>query len=156
VSKLIYLTQGRVSIVDDEDYEELSKYNWHFCHGYASRRITINRKRTSLLMHRQIMNATKGQELDHINGDRSDNRKSNLRFVTRQQNAFNQKSSKNSSSQYRGVSIIRKYNKWISKIRVNNKLIYLGKFNTEEEAANVYNIKAKEVYGEYARLNEVQ
>jgi hypothetical protein len=96
-------------------------------------------------------------EVDHINHNPLDNRKENLRICTRRENSRNRtkgKFIKRPSSRYKGVSFDKKLNKWIAAIGLDT-MIYIGCFTTEEDAAFAYNIKAKEIFGEFACLNEV-
>jgi len=94
-------------------------------------------------------------QVDHINRDRSDNRIDNLRWVTAQQNDFNRTKRKETSSSYKGVSWHKKNNKWSSYIRIDGKLMSLGQFDEETEAARAYNEKATELFGEHANLNVI-
>ena len=156
MEKLIYITKGKVAVVDSEDYADLSKHKWcSWSRGrYAGRKITENGKTRIVLMHREIMRATKGQEIDHINGDGLDNRKENLRYVTRQQNIFNKKP-QGKTSQYKGVYYRAKEDRWVAQISVNRVKKYLGIYKSEKQAAIAYNNEAEKAYGEYAWLNEV-
>ena len=114
--KKITLTQGKEAIVDDDDYEMLMEYKW--C---AQKRITgifyvarstpkdsSGKQKILLLMHREITNAPKGMEVDHINGNPLDNRKENLRICTNQQNAMNRGKRSDNTSGYKGVSYKKK------------------------------------------------
>jgi len=92
-----------------------------------------------------------GFEIDHINGDKSDNRFSNLRLATSQTNKANCGLNASNSSGFKGVHKFRK--KWIASITHNRKLIHLGVFDTPEEASNAYDVKAVELFGEYALTN---
>ena len=98
----------------------------------------------------------KRKVIDHINHNGLDNRKENLRFVTRAQNQQNRRSTKNSSSQYKGVGWHKASNKWRAKIGHKGKQTYLGLFTCEHQAALAYNEKALELWGENALLNEVE
>lgn len=102
--------------------------------------------------------APQGLVIDHINGNRLDNRKKNLRFVTMQQNCFNsaKKRAGRTSSRYKGVHHRKERNKWVAYISIKRKKTFLGSFNTEIEAARAYNEAAKREYGEYARLNNIE
>ena len=97
----------------------------------------------------------KGLFVDHINHNGLDNRKDNLRFVTRTQNGQNRRPNRNSTSAYKGVTWFKPTNKWCARIKDKNKRIFLGHFTCEHEAALAYNKKAKELFGEYVLLNEV-
>ena len=151
--KEIKLTQGKVALVDDEDYDKLVELKWFYHTGYASSNMWIDGKRKTAKMHRVIMNNPKGFMIDHINHDTLDNRKENLRLVTNQQNLFNQKLKKH-SSKYKGVTWYETHKKWCVRIRFN-KSIYLGLFEDEKEAGRVYNENAIKYFGEFALLNDI-
>lgn len=143
-------------LVDDEDYDWLNEYKWYIStHGYAITNIKINNKQIGTKMHRLIMNEPKNMEIDHIDGNKLYNCKNNLRIVTHHQNRMNRKSYKNSTSKFKGVNWCKATNKWQSQIRFNNKKIFLGRFINEKDAAKAYNERAKELFKEYAYLNEV-
>jgi|SRR5690606_5995401 len=154
MAKEIPLTQGKVAIVDDEDFEWLSRYRWAYNKrlGYAQRSIRKDGKLASLAMHRAIMQPPPGMQVDHINGDRLDNRRCNLRIVTNQQNSFNRQPQK-ATSQYKGVGWYKPYQKWRAKIKINGKTKHLGYFDDEKEAALAYDRAARELFGEYAKTN---
>lgn len=148
--KKIPLTQGKFALVDDEDYEFLMQWKWHYtgrvakrskCHGVQQ-------------MHRLIMNTNNGFEVDHINHDTLDNQKNNLRNVTRKQNCMNKGAEKNSTSKYVGVSWCTKRKKWVSNIMINGIQKNLGRFSCEKKAAIAYNEKAVKLFGEFACLNQ--
>ena len=143
--KTILLTKGKISLVDDEDYDWLNQWKWQFGgHRYAVRTTNHNKK---IYMHRLIMYAPQGIEVDHINGNELDNRKINLRLATRQQNQFNQKP--RSLSGYKGVYLRKSDQKWV--VYVKRK--FIGSYKEKIEAAKHYNIVASQLYGEFARLN---
>ena len=163
----IPLTRGYIAIVDDEDYEWLMQYKW---------RVQINTKDamyaiTSLAkriegyswtrhetMHRMILELPEGQHIDHINGNKLDNRKCNLRLCTPSQN--NKNLGKNRT--YRGVPTTSTYkgvchrsrNCWSATINVDGVPHRLGHFPTEEAAANAYDEAAKRLHGAFARTNQ--
>jgi hypothetical protein len=139
-------------MIDTEDYEKLAKYNW-MCHGRYARRVE---KGQTIHMHRLLMNCPNGFEVDHINRNRLDNRKSNLRIVTRQQNMCNKASYAESSSKYKGVSWHSKDRLWHAQIRVNHKINFIGAYEKEEVAAAAYNYNAQIYFGTYAVLNDVE
>lgn len=156
--KYIPLTNGQNAIVDDEDYDALIGYRWSFANGYARRTIYARgqgriRKGASEIMHRVIMNAPRGMEVDHINRNRLDNRRCNLRLVTHTQNAWNRGGlGRNQSSQYAGVQKTTN-GRWLARIMVNGTHIGLGTFGSEIEAARAYDNAARKYRGEYALLN---
>ena len=106
-------------------------------------------------MHRIILNCPEGFEGDHINRNKLDNQKSNLRIVTRQQNNINRDSFRNSTSEYKGVTWHKGDQRWHAQIRHNNQLLFLGAFNEEKIAAAAYNHYAEKYFGKYAVLNDV-
>lgn len=157
--KKIRLTQGQVAIVDDEDFERLAQFKWYALKhpkGYTARRNVRlpNGKQTTIKMHRFIMDAPPRMDVDHINGNSLDNRRQNLRLATRQQNCFNSdKSGMNKSSRYKGVSILRRLNKWQAAIVINGRKRYLGLYESEVVAAEIYDRAAVYYHGEFAKLN---
>lgn len=160
--KCIELTQNRYAIVDDEDFEELSQYKWHYAkgsygrEGYAKRDIYLgggrkNAKLKTIWMH-HIINVPKGMLVDHINGDRLDNRRSNLRICTPSQNQQNRKIQK-SLSGFKGVSFRSRKNCWEVNITINGKAIYIGSSKDKVMAAKMYDKAANNYFGSFARLN---
>lgn len=150
--KIIKASNKDVDIlVDDEDFDELSKRKWAVeKNGYA--RAKINGKRVS--MHRLVLDLSpKDPYVDHIDGNKVNNCKSNLRLVTPQQNQFNQRKREGCLSKYKGVT--RSANKWMASIMINGKSINLGYYEKEDDAARAYNVKASEIFGEFAKLNDV-
>lgn len=134
-------------IVDDENYEAISKTKWRIdSDGYA-------RGSQSVRMHRLITNAPKGAEVDHINNNKLDNRKANLRICNRQQNQWNKKPQENNTSGYKGVTWNKKDKRYRAQISYNNKMLHIGSFGNAIEAAKAYDKIAKELYGNYAWLN---
>ena len=128
--KEIKLTQGQVALVDDEDFERLNQYKWCIAFNgsnwYAARTVSIgNGNQKKVLMHREIMNAPKGVQVDHKNGDGLFNCKENLRFCTNQQNQFNQKNArKNNKLGIKGTSWNKKLKKFRARIGINRKDIH--------------------------------
>tara|TARA_B100000959_G_C14601653_1_gene468356 strand:+ start:146 stop:628 length:483 start_codon:yes stop_codon:yes gene_type:complete len=158
--KEIKLTRGFVALVDDEDFERVSKLKWHATEissiDYAKHSYHENGKNLTLYLHRFVMKITDRRcVVDHIDRDGLDCRKKNLRVCTQAQNTMNGVGSKNSTSKYKGVSLVKRNKKWRSQIMKNGKNMSLGDFKSEIEAARVYNEKAKELFGEFALLNPV-
>lgn len=160
--KLIPLTQGKFTKVDDEDFELLNEVKWHAhlrCGNfYASRSIYLGGGRRNAKfryehMHNIIMPNKEGMIVDHINRDSLDNRKCNLRYATRSQNNANRNPSKKGSSKYLGVMFEKDRNKWSARIRKDGKGKRLGCFDSEIEAAIAYNNAALILHGDFANLN---
>ena len=154
--KKIPLTQGKFALVDDGDFEWLNQWKW--CYDrYAVRSIQKSKNQRMLwFMHWSIIGKPpKGLETDHINGDKLDNRKNNLRIVTRSQNMMNKKRQKNNTSGFKGVSRSKEKKKWYARICYQGKEYFIGSFNNEKEAAKAYNIKAKEYFGTFALFNKI-
>lgn len=147
-SLLVPLSKGQFAVIDKEDAPIIAPHNWTFRHGpYAQRTFERDAKRTSILMHREIMNAPAGVEVDHRDGNGLNNRRSNLRLAERWQNAVNRKH----GSGYRGVCRWGRY--WIADIGHQGKRMRIGYFSTPEEAARAYDAKAVMLHGDFARLN---
>jgi hypothetical protein len=146
----IPLTQGRFAIVDDEDYERVMAVGpwWLFSHRYAACRIDGE----IITMHRFLLGLSKGdaQQVDHINGNKLDNRRCNLRLCTNAENQRNRGPNRNNKTGYKGVSFNKFAGKYQAEIMVNRHPIYLGVFNTVEEAAHAYGIAARFYFGEFA------
>ena len=162
----IPLTRGQVSIVDQIVFEKIpelrSKWFASWCkstQSYYALRTVINSdgNKTNVAMHRIITDAPRGMQVDHLNHNTLDNRLSNLRLCNRSTNQMNMDKSRDGSksSIYKGVSWSSKKNKWLAQIKKNRKNHNLGLYETEAEAAIVYNQKAIELFGEFALLNNV-
>jgi hypothetical protein len=152
--KEIQLTQGKVALVDDEDYEWLNQWKWYCAKGYACRGGKRDGKAIQVYMHREIIKTPDGMYTDHINLNRSDNRKINLRTCTLTQNICNRNLQCNNTSGYRGVAWHKANKKWVAVIAVNRNKIYLGSFFDAKEAAIVYNKAAIKYFGEFACTND--
>jgi hypothetical protein len=154
--KIIQLSRGLVSLVDDEDHEDLSQFNWFATNlGYAARNMPRGESPRNELMHRRICGVEYGQYVDHINYNTLDNRRPNLRVCTNSQNNMSRLLSSNSTSGYKGVSWSLVANRWRSYIKINGRQIHLGYCDTKEEGALLYNKAALKHFKEFAILNEV-
>jgi HNH endonuclease/AP2 domain len=152
----IALTQGKVAIVDPDDYEALSKFKWYAYwdphpQTYRARRNIrdLNGKRQTVLMHRQILNSPTGIEVDHRDGDGLNNRRDNLRSATSSQNAQNQKAKSNNRSGLKGIWKLPD-GRWKAKVVCGGISHYLGIFFTPEDAHAAYIEAAKRLHGEFA------
>ncbi len=153
----IPLTRGQSAIVDAEDYEWLIKFKWQakWCSTtksfYAARSLPRDKtgKRLAVMMHREIMGAQDGVEVDHRNHDTLDNRKSELRFASHAQNLWNTRVRRNNKCGFKGV-IQRSATRWSARITINGKRRNLGHFRTPEEASRAYDRAAIEFYGAFA------
>jgi hypothetical protein len=163
----IALTQGRIALVDESDFETVSLLCWHAYRSrqgvwYAHRKRPLPPKagstrgrQTTDSMHRYIMQAPCGLQVDHIDGDGLNNRRHNLRLVTSAQNQANRHRAWGGSL-YKGVTLRRDggaVNYWRAVIRAEGKIILLGHFPTQEEAALAYDEAAIRYYGTFACLN---
>lgn len=166
MAREIPLTKGYVAIVDDEDYERVSRRSWCARPGgngnvYAARGIVRRKEglRYIQLMHREVLGLDPAYStdppvvVDHINGDTLDNRKANLRICTQAQNSRNRRKIKAGRSIYKGVMPRPEHGSFKARIRIDGKLINLGSYATEKDAALAYDVAAREHFGEYARLN---
>jgi hypothetical protein len=157
--KRIKLAQGDYVLVDDEDFEFLSQWAWRKSHhGYAVRVQHLGyfdgvRRGKTVFMHRLINKTPDGLFTDHINGNKLDNRRENLRMATRTQNQGNRGKNKKGSSVYRGVSFNKKSVKWQVHIKDGVRQRNLGHFDDEIEAAKAYDAAAVLYFGEFAKLN---
>lgn len=148
----IYLG-GEVVVVSEKDSWLLIKYKWNLdSRGYVRRSDWTTGTCKSVYLHRDIMGEPPTQELeiDHINGNKLDNRRQNLRWATRSQNMANRKVKPNEAG-FKGV--YRHNRKWKARIKWNGKLLYLGLYATKEQAAVAYDQAAIKYYGEFANLN---
>lgn len=156
--RTIPLTKGKKAIIDDEDYDEISQHKWCFCGGYAVRGIIGRNKLISMhrqIMRRQLKAAGSGHEIDHRNHDGLDNRRRNLRVCTRGQNTHNRKNviRRGGTSRFKGVCKHTLTGYWRATIKIGDKQIHLGFYNSEVDAAYVYDNAAREYFGEFACTN---
>ena len=161
-TRQVPLSKGYVAIIDEADYILIKPYKWHVCKdrqhkAYAKTSVYVpggNPK--TVRMHRLILGCTTGI-VDHIDGDGLNNCRSNLRIVTPEQNGQNREKRAQASSQYKGVYLkihkAKKWSKWQAVIKVNKKMVYLGCYRDEVDAATAYNFAAHEFFGEFARFN---
>jgi hypothetical protein len=148
MSKILLSNSDFDVFIDEEDYDLVNQYKWHLTpSGYI-----MNGKE---LIHRVIMSAKKGFDVDHIDGNPLNNKKENLRICSHGENCRNQKKSKNNTSGYKGVSWRKDAKKYRAYIMKDQKEIHLGYFNSKKEAAKIYNIAALQYFGPFAKLNKI-
>lgn len=156
---LIQCSGGKSTLVDQADAAIVREFSWHasFNRNRGPRSCYVRRKvrregmpPTALCLHRFLLDAPEGMQVDHINGNPLDNRRRNLRVCTQSQNGANRPRMRRDG--YRGVRLLKgKY--WSARITYQNKGIHIGCFPTAEDAARAYDAKALELFGEFARLN---
>lgn len=162
----IKLTQRQSAIIDDSDYALVSNHKWFAVldkkNGvyYARTNIWKNNKKTIMSMHRMILNPPRGLVVHHKNHNGIDNRRANMVVCTKAQNRWHSKKQCKTKNRYKGVtkSYDIKSSKgygYVAEITYAAKRVHIGFFKNEIDAALAYNEKAKELYGEYAYLNEV-
>jgi len=152
MTKSIPLSQGKFALVDDDMFDYLMQWKWSYRHGYAYRKKGMP-SRDNIHMHRVIMNTPDGMQTDHINGDGLDNRRANLRICTDVENKRNKGLISSNTSGYKGVSWNAPRKQYQAYIKVNNKVIFLGRYPEPESAGHAYDEAAKKYFGEFARLN---
>jgi hypothetical protein len=156
--KQIPLNKNKVALIDDEDFEEINRHKWCVgSDGYPRRKVIIGGKQQAVFMHRFLMGLVRGdgKEVDHINGNILDNQRKNLRVCSHHQNLINKKLQRNNTSGVRGVSWNKRKEMWQVYIVLNRKKIDLGYFDDLVLAAKRYNQEAKEMFGEFAKLNSL-
>lgn len=141
--------------IDSEDYERVLGHTWYrHSAGYALTMIWVNGRQKGLYLHRLLLAAPPDLFVDHINHDRLDNRRENLRLATPAENSrHRRKSAKPAQSRFKGVTRTDSRVGWTAMISVNGRQIYLGRFRDEEEAARAYDAAALEHFGLFAALN---
>jgi len=158
--KEIILTQGKIALVNDEDFEWLNQWKWYAHKSkrdhtfYAIR--NIKHPKTTIKMHRLILGVTNPKIIvDHIDGNGLNNCRENLRECSSSQNCMNRGPNKNKSIPYKGVYFERATGKWFARITVGGKVIRMGTFKNIEDAARQFNCAAIKYHGDFAKLNDV-
>ena len=147
--KEIKLTRGQYAMVDDKDFEWLNQWKWHATKTkyqfYARRTTTLAGKHIAQSMHRLILDAKKGEEVDHMNRNSLDNRRENIKICTRSENNRNRQVF--GGSKHRGVCWNKGSKKWASYLITEDEKFYLGLFKEEKDASDAFNKKYKEIHG---------
>lgn len=155
MTKEIKLSRGMIAVVDDDDWERANKLRWYSAPSgntfYAARRPDSG----IVYLHRFIMAAPDGTQVDHIDRDGLNCKRSNLRICSHGENQHHYPIPRNSTSGYKGVSFSKWSGRWRARIKVQGKSKYLGQFDTKEDAALAYNVAAVEFHGAFALLNNV-
>ena len=159
----IELTQGKVALIDDEDWSLIKDYRWRAdkkgrtYYAVAYVRGSGKKNYRQIYMHTLIMTPKDGEEVDHVDSNGCNNQKYNLRVCSGEQNKRNkQKQQGNYTSKFKGVYWFKRANKWRAQINVANKSIHLGYFLEENDAAKAYNIAALRYFGKFAKINNVE
>lgn len=148
--------KGKFALVDDEDYSELIKYRWMITSkGYAVRYICENNTVICILMHRMLLNPPHKMVVDHIDNDKLNNCRNNLRVVTIAENIRRMSCNRKNTKLYKGVWYVKTARKWVAAIKVNYVSHHLGRFNNPEDAARAYNEAAKKYFGKFVTLNVI-
>ena len=160
MAKEIQLTQGKVAIVDDEDFDYLNQWKWfannHNGKFYVGRSITVSKnKKIRIYMHRFIMKPEKVMVIDHLDSNPLNNQKNNLRICTHAENMRNSKINTNNKSGYKGVSFQENRNNYRASIKFNNKTINIGNYIDPIDAARAYNEAALKYHKEFAHINKI-
>lgn len=153
----LQLARGKLAIVDPDDFGMLEKHSWRTTEkGYAAASILIDGKRQNVRMHRLIMGLPNGdpRKVDHINGNRLDNRRSNLRICTAAENNRNARIGNTNTSGLKGVHWDKINQVWRAQIHVNGRNRTLGRFKDQEQARQAYEKAAKELHGEFFCENQ--
>ena len=142
-------------MVDDEDYDYLKQFDWHVSKDKCVSSAMGSHKNKRMLIHRLLMKAPDDMEVDHIDGNRLNNQRSNLRLATSSQNKCNRGARKDNRSGFKGVSWHKKNKNWNVRIKADNKYLLIGIFQDKFEAAKAYNEAATKYHGEFAYINTV-
>jgi hypothetical protein len=157
--KEIKLTQGYVTLVDDDDFEYLNQFKWHVAivrnkYIYAIKVIKKDGKYKRIKLTNFLLNPPDGYVVDHKDRNTLNNTRENLRICLPKENGRNiSKTLKNTTSIYKGVVYHKGNKSWEARIKIDGKRIYLGNFKNEEDAAMAYDKKAIELHKEFASLN---
>lgn len=160
--KYINLTKRKKAIVDDDMFDYLNQFPWHFSTwGYAQRSVYVkgsgrkNQKNIHISMQNMVIECPKGFQIDHINRNKLDNRKVNLRIATIAQNRANRAMCKNNKTGFKGVHFDKSYGRikrYKATITVNKKTVNLGRYLTAEEASFAYKDAARKYQGNFANI----
>jgi hypothetical protein len=150
--KTIPLTQGKVALVDDQDYAALVAHKWYATKRYGGIWYAARQEnKRRMYMHRELLRLGPGEWADHIDRDGLNNQRANLRHITPQQNLCNKRIYRNNKTGFRGVA--KKGDRFRAQITAFGRTHYLGYYGTVEEAARAYDEHARRFFGDFAQLN---
>ncbi len=147
--KEIPVSRGYHALVDDEDYEQLIQRKWSYCCGYAVARWNMK----MIKMHRMILGAKPGEQIDHVNLNKLDNRRGNLRMASVYDQARHHPRMKTNKTGFKGIYWRKSRSCWVAVIKVAGRRMYLGHFQDKIEAARAYDLGAILHFGEFAVTN---
>lgn len=156
--KKVPLTQGKYALVDDSDFEALTRHDWHVSKQskgrfYALRSVANGKgKQKAIRMHREIMQTPEDMETDHVDGNGLNNQRSNLRVCTKAENNRNVSKRRDNTSGFKGVSFEKSSKRWAANIMSNGKQIKIGRFPTKESAYAAYCEACVKYHGAFSRL----
>lgn len=151
--KTIPLTQGKVALVDDEDFEQLSKYKWFVVFDGHNWYAATKKERRQLRMHNFLMQPTTGMEVDHEDRNSLNNQRSNLRVCQHHQNGCNRGRQSDNKSGFKGVCWRKRELRWCAQITALQVVKWLGLFDDKREAAKAYDRAAERTFGKFAVTN---
>lgn len=158
--KKVSLTKGMFALVDNEDFEFVSRYKWQANYAkstdsyYAQTTVRIGKNvRKTIKMHRIVLAVNPGEQVDHKNGITLDNTKNNLRVCSAKENARNRKRPRNNTTGFKGIKWHERLKKWEARLNKDGRYIYLGIYKDKEDAAKAYDTGAQEHFGKFARTN---
>lgn len=149
------LVKSQIVLLDKTDLSFFNQYSWRIVNGYVARSKRIGQKVTTIHLHTDLMKPEKDFETDHINRNKLDNRRSNLRVVTHSQNCQNRRKSSRNTSGYIGIRKKKGRTKWEVLVTVAGKHFYVGYYSNLQEAIKARDNKTKELHGKFAQLNGV-
>jgi hypothetical protein len=144
---MILLINGSEVQIDDEDFPEISKYRWRISKSNKTKTYIKGGPCSAIYMHRFIMQANDGFDVDHIDGDTFNNKRSNLRICIHSDNLCNSRRRSDNKSGHRGIGYDKKGDRWVAETTYRGSRIRIGRYKTKEEAVAKYEEYARELFG---------